>query len=41
MREVVAVTVNLELPLGTRVLGDTVARDQIQDLSKGASLESA
>ena len=41
VRKVVALAVDLELSLGTRVLGDAVTRDQVQDLSKGTTLESA
>ena len=41
VRKVVALAVDLELSFWTRVLGDTVTRDQVQDLSKGTILESA
>ena len=41
VRKVVAGAVYLELSFGTRVLGDTVPRDQVQNLSKGTTLEFA
>ena len=41
VRKVVAGAVYLELSFETRVLGDTVPRDQVQNLSKGTTLEFA